>query len=72
MNFLADNNYIPPDGKSWVDHIREKANEANHEIKIMNVDESKDLLDFTEMLLRFIYEFPNRLSPTKEEKSGDE
>jgi hypothetical protein len=58
VEYLADKNYIPPDARDWVDHIRKKGNEANHEIVIMKADDAKDLLAFIEMLLRIIYEFP--------------
>jgi len=59
VNYLSEKGYIPPNGKHWVDHIRQKGNEANHEIAVMTEQDSKNLLTFTEMLLRFIYEFPN-------------
>lgn len=58
VQYLSDNNYIPPDAKGWVDHIRAKGNEANHQIVIMREDDAKDLLAFIEMLLKIIYEFP--------------
>jgi hypothetical protein len=58
VQYLSDQNYIPPDAKSWVDHIRAKGNEANHEIVIMREEDAKDLLSFIEMLLKIIYEFP--------------
>jgi hypothetical protein len=58
VQYLSDNHYVPPGAQVWVDHIREKGNEANHEIIIMNPDEAKELLDFCEMLLKIIYEFP--------------
>ena len=58
VRFLADNNFIPPDAKDWVDHIRKKANEANHEIVIMSKNDAEELLSFLEMLLKVIYEFP--------------
>jgi len=61
VDYLADNNYIPPDGREWVDHIRSKSNEANHEILIMDIKDSDDLISFTEMLLRLVYEFKHRL-----------
>ena len=61
VNFLADNGYVPPNGKRWVDHIRKKGNEATHEIQKMNRDDAKDLLFFTEMLLIFLYEFPSMI-----------
>jgi len=58
IEFMANKNFIPPDGKDWVDHIRKKGNEATHEITIMKKEEAEELIDFIEMLLKFIYEFP--------------
>lgn len=65
VNYLSDEGYTPPNGKHWVDHIRRKGNEATHEIAIMQSKDAKELLIFTEMLLRFIYEFPSMI-PTPE------
>jgi DNA-directed RNA polymerase subunit RPC12/RpoP len=59
INYLAEKGFVPPNGKHWVDHIRKKGNEANHEIVIMNKQDANDLILFIEMLLKFIYEFPN-------------
>ena len=61
VEFLSNKGYIPPNGKNWVDHIRKKGNEANHEIKIMNKEDAEDLIIFIEMLLKFIYEFPEKV-----------
>jgi ribosomal protein L24E len=61
INHLHDNHYIPPDGKGWVDYIRTKGNEANHEIVISGKEEAVGLLVLTEMLLRIIYELPSRV-----------
>lgn len=58
VEYLSSKGYVPPDAKSWVDHIRTKGNEANHEIVIMTEEEAKDLIAFVEMLLKLIYEFP--------------
>jgi hypothetical protein len=59
VNFLSDKGYVPPNGKHWVDHIRKRGNEATHEIALMGGVQAKELVGFVEMLLRFIYEFPN-------------
>lgn len=61
VNYLAEKGYVPPNGKGWVDHIRSKGNEANHEIKLMTAADAEELIVFLEMLLKFIYEFPNRV-----------
>lgn len=62
VEFLSENGYVPPNGKGWVDHIRKKGNEANHEIVLMSRDDAEDLIIFLEMLLKFIYEFPARIA----------
>jgi len=62
IEYLSANGYIPPNGKGWVDHIRKKGNEATHEIVLMSSEDAVDLILFTEMLLKFIYEFPSRIT----------
>lgn len=64
VDFLADQGYVPPNGKHWVEHIRQKGNEAAHEIALMTESDAKELITFVEMLLKFIYEFPSMIPPT--------
>jgi len=71
VNYLDENHYTPPNSKDWVDYIRSKGNEANHEIKIMTKKDAEELIDFIEMLLRFIYEYPGRIKD-KQESQGSE
>jgi hypothetical protein len=61
VEYLATKGYVPPNGRGWVDHIRTKGNEANHEIKLMSQPDAEELIVFAEMLLKFIYEFPSRV-----------
>jgi hypothetical protein len=61
VQYLADAGYVPPNGKAWVDHIRKRGNEANHEIVIMTATDARELIAFSEMLLKFIYEFPKQI-----------
>ena len=58
IEFLSEKGFIPPNGKDWVDSIRKRGNEANHEIVIMDKEVALEMITFSEMLLRFIYEFP--------------
>lgn len=58
VQYLADNHYVPPGAKGWIDHIRKKGNEANHEISLMQQSDAEELLAFVQMLLKVIYEFP--------------
>ena len=67
VEYLSDQGYVPPDGKSWVDNIRQKGNEATHEIKLMDKKDAEDLVVFSEMLLKFIYEFQSLMSQPVEQ-----
>jgi hypothetical protein len=63
VDYLAANRWLPPNSEAWVDHVRSKGNEANHEIVHMSKDDATELLSFLEMLLKFMYEFPARVAP---------
>lgn len=58
VEHLAAKGYIPPGARDWVDHIRTKSNEANHEVVVMSAADAEELLSFTGMLLKVVYEFP--------------
>lgn len=61
VNYLEERNFIPPNGKKWVDYIRKTGNVANHEIVIKEKEETKRVITFLSSLLMFIYELPNEL-----------
>ena len=63
VEFLSTSGYIPPNGRLWVDHIRKKGNEATHEIQVMSQAEANELVSFSEMLLKFVFEFPAKVPP---------
>lgn len=67
VDYLEEKHFLPPDSKAWIDSIRAKGNEANHEVTIMSHEDAKSLIDLFEMMLKFLYEFPSRrlLHPTK-------
>jgi hypothetical protein len=58
VKYLADEGHIPPKVTKWVDYIRNKGNDANHEIEIMAREDAERLIKFSEMLLRIMYEYP--------------
>jgi len=66
VNYLNDSNYIPPNGKQWVDSIRKLGNSANHNIDFKTQKDAERILSFTEMLLRFIYELPGIMNESIE------
>jgi hypothetical protein len=61
VEFLSDQGFIPPDAREWVDHIRQKGNEATHEITIMSRFDAEELVNFVEMLRKLVYEFPTKI-----------
>jgi hypothetical protein len=40
--------------------IREHGNDANHEIDLIDKSGAENMVDFTAMLLRVVYEYPER------------
>jgi hypothetical protein len=63
IDYLSDNGFVPPNGRAWVDQIRKKGNEATHEIPQITEQDARQILTFTEMLLKFVYEFPSMVTP---------
>lgn len=61
VGYLSDKGFVPPGARPWVDHIRTKGNEANHEIVIVTREEAEEIISFSGMLLTLIYEFPARM-----------
>jgi DNA-binding transcriptional LysR family regulator len=67
VKYLSDNHFVPPDAQDWVDQIRQRGNEANHEIVLMGAEDAEELISFSGMLLKVIYQFPaqvKRRAPT--------
>lgn len=56
VDYLDEQNYIPKNSKKWVDIIRNKGNETNHEIKISNEKDAQQLIKFVEIIITLIYE----------------
>jgi hypothetical protein len=61
VDFLDSNHFVPPGTRVWIDKIREKGNEANHEIVITSKPEAEEIISFCEMLLKILYEFPAKI-----------
>jgi hypothetical protein len=66
IDHLATQGYIPPNARHWVDHIRRKGNEANHEVQLMVATDAEELVRFTEMLLKLVFEFPKLVPQASE------
>lgn len=74
VQWLIDEHYAPRGAEVWLDYIRARANDANHEIVVMTKDDAVGVLRFTEALLRGVYELPNLVPSPKaqEESEADE
>ena len=59
VNYLNDNGYVSKNCKKWIDIIRKKGNEANHEIQIFDETDAKQIIKFIEIMLSVIYEMPS-------------
>ncbi len=56
VNWLITERYAPRGAEEWVVYIKDRANEANHEIVQMSQADADGLLGLTEQLLRNVYE----------------
>ena len=61
VNYLDEEHYIPPNARDWVEPLRKYGNDATHQIVIMDEEQAAQLLDFAEMLLKIVYEFPAKI-----------
>jgi hypothetical protein len=58
VTYLQTNHFVPPGANVWVDRIRQRGNEANHQIVLMRKAQAEELLTFIQMLLKLVYEYP--------------
>ena len=58
VKWLIDERYAPRGAEEWLDYIRARGNEANHEIVVMKKEDAVGVVGFTEALLRGVYELP--------------
>lgn len=61
VDYLAASIFTPPHGKEWLDRIKDQGNKATHELGVMEKEDATLLITFIEMILRFLYEFPELL-----------
>lgn len=61
VNFLMDEGLVPRNARGWVNHIRDKGNEAVHRITLMSRHDAETLLTFVEMILKLVFEYPSKV-----------
>lgn len=57
INYLKDEGYIGKTSFDWVNRIRDSGNNATHELPNTSKIEAEEIIHFTYMLLKTIYEF---------------
>ena len=66
VEWLLCQRYVPRGSEGWVDYIRSRGNEANHEISQMGESDAAAVLTFTEQLLRNVFELPSWVPKKKQ------
>ena len=61
VQWLVDEGYAPRGSEGWVKYIKDRGNEANHEIAPKTREDATAVLTLTEMLLRNIFELPESI-----------
>lgn len=70
VTYLAEQGLLPARSEAWLKYIKDKGNEANHEIRIMSAEEAEQLIEFTGMILKIMYEHPAKLSGPQSDSAG--
>jgi hypothetical protein len=60
VDYLCDKGFVSGDNKIWAQLVRGKGNEANHEITMMTSTDAEELIEFLELVLKSVYEFPEK------------
>ena len=60
VDHLAEKGVVTEGMKDWVGEIRELGNDANHELTVSNLEAAEELLTFVAMLLKVVYEYPEK------------
>lgn len=70
VDWLVDEGHLPGKAKPWVTVIKDKGNEANHEIRILGLEDAERLLKFSEMMLKMLYEYPVEVDEANQKAAG--
>jgi hypothetical protein len=70
VEYLGKNGIVTADMKEWIDEIREFGNDANHELVQMTPAQSAELMTFVSMLVKVVYEYPEKGRRSVAARSG--
>ena len=68
VEWLIQERYAPRGAEAWLTYVKDRGNEANHELVPMTNQDATGVLRFTEALLRGVYELPNIVPRIPEKK----
>ncbi|GAG23001.1 unnamed protein product, partial [marine sediment metagenome] len=68
IKYLETQGFLSGKTTHWVKYIKDKGNEANHQIKVMERKDAELLITFVEAFLRHNYEFPAQLDKSESEE----
>lgn len=63
LKALYESDYLAKGQRDWIDAIRDSAGKGIHDLEIITPDEAKSIFEFTQMMLKILYEYPT-LKPT--------
>lgn len=70
INDIEKAGHITSQMKDWVDEIRKIPNYATHSRSIPNDQEAKNVVNFTEQLLKLVYEIPGKAPKPSQQPSS--
>lgn len=68
IDYLCDNNVVPPKSRNKADSVRTLGNDANHKIEDRTQEEAQNCFEFIELLLKVNYEFADEEETEEEDE----
>ena len=65
IEYLKKKSLVPQEANEVLQHIRTKGNDATHKIEIIEKENAENLIEYIEILLKFVYEFPGKIKSQK-------
>jgi hypothetical protein len=70
VDYLNDNHYLPKNTEAWAHRVREKGNEATHEIVMKTASQAEELIRVCVAMLAFMCEYAEEPGDAPEQPSG--
>lgn len=70
VDYLRGNGYVPPDAQDWIEQVLRVGGTGEHALDLVTRQEAEVWLTLVEQLLRFVYEYPMRLSESRRRLAG--